>query len=685
MSFDSPSKQQRIERHLMRQRGAGVRIVSANFGFDIGLSQQSTSIASSVQEEDPAKRSRTHSDTDEKILAHVGAQKAKGTTAKTSKLKRRFEVIEDEITRPAEREGEDSFVAGAKRKSKKRKVASTAAQRVDIAEGWAKKPNPPERPKRRAAAQAAERVANDLLEEKAPIDKKRRQDEPYDKPKRSVRKLSLESEPSIPVPDAEPSSHHRSDKASAATTKRKAGKRKTHRAKEDHPEPNNIPQLVHDEETTASKSTARRRPTRDRKARTRRTNTESGNNEHSTAAVEPTEGAREVAPDISFGLGSPQAPRLISRHAGVRKGDIISTDRSTTAAKLESQAARRKKDQAHLHSLAPSKTGSEAFKPGQTVGDDNTAYVPRRKAKQGQSSQRAALSAAPHDRSESVSLSTDRLPLQETNSNALRRSESPGKQRAKIPITRTSSPPLVAPHQSSPPIVSARRLQHKNHPRITDQIQPHPAFAVDHPPTKARSHGSGPSKTVPKASRVMSSSADPASRNIRQSKSQTSGFAANTAHALEPTLPSLRPTPNSVASAHFYEAGGEFRGMGRSFRRGESGDECTSVGRPNSPPTESLGKIENPKDEDLDWLNEAPVVPTQERHEGRKLNGTKARKAASGLCGSGTNKLPEIDLDDLISNIAKFAGKQGDVTRNYFARETTTTTSKSKSRKRKVI
>ncbi|KAF2717311.1 hypothetical protein K431DRAFT_315828 [Polychaeton citri CBS 116435] len=57
MSQCSPSKNDRIERHLMRQRGAGVRSIASNFGFSFALTRQE--LVPREPQEPPNKRRKT--------------------------------------------------------------------------------------------------------------------------------------------------------------------------------------------------------------------------------------------------------------------------------------------------------------------------------------------------------------------------------------------------------------------------------------------------------------------------------------------------------------------------------------------------------------------------------------------------------------------------------------------------
>lgn len=129
---------ERIERHLMRQRGAGSRTVNADFGFSFAgfsapVSQEAT--PSNSRKEPPAKRRRTIGED-----AHTQPQKAKTTAldrrehTKARQLKRRFVAdIDEEATRQGRRmaeEGDDSFVAGVAAKRQAREDPDSAARAI---------------------------------------------------------------------------------------------------------------------------------------------------------------------------------------------------------------------------------------------------------------------------------------------------------------------------------------------------------------------------------------------------------------------------------------------------------------------------------------------------------------------------------------------------------------------------
>ncbi|KAK3702419.1 hypothetical protein LTR37_014885 [Vermiconidia calcicola] len=230
MSFNSPAKQQRVERHLMRQRGAGARTISANFGFSVAFGAPPSNDATTVHEEPTTERRKTirrdellptterrrtilrnelESTTERRktilrneLLPTVDIEHGSVLATKTPKpvKKRRKLALDDEHNEPGQvqlRPAEDSFVTGLgnkkkaahetqasedsfvvglatkKKAGKKGKAAATVQSGVKVEEVVAE-PVAEGRPKRRAAAMAAGKVTDGFAEEAAPIDKKRR-------------------------------------------------------------------------------------------------------------------------------------------------------------------------------------------------------------------------------------------------------------------------------------------------------------------------------------------------------------------------------------------------------------------------------------------------------------------------------------------------------------------------------
>lgn len=156
---------ERIERHLMRQRGAGSRTVNIDFGFSFAgfsapTSQEATPVVSSS--EPPVKRRKTIAeevgigkDAEHENGSVVATDRRAGT--KAARAKRRFVVNHDDelaACRNASRAGdEDSFVAGlgTKNRKEKRKEKTPDDPAPEVLESEA---SAPKRPAARLAKQA---------------------------------------------------------------------------------------------------------------------------------------------------------------------------------------------------------------------------------------------------------------------------------------------------------------------------------------------------------------------------------------------------------------------------------------------------------------------------------------------------------------------------------------------------
>ncbi|KAF2765683.1 hypothetical protein EJ03DRAFT_330765 [Teratosphaeria nubilosa] len=187
MSQSTPTKQSRHERHLMRQRGAGSRAINTNFDFTFGLATIAPVVTTPSEPalEPPNKRRRLSQGPApgrELVLPETQQQPietakpaATKPVKKTTKARRRFPIDNGkaEIT---DQSVEDSFVAATK--SRKPRAKRKPEEPVDLtSEDKNVRTSAKGRPRRQAAADAGTKVQNDLAEEAAPIDRKRRAEE----------------------------------------------------------------------------------------------------------------------------------------------------------------------------------------------------------------------------------------------------------------------------------------------------------------------------------------------------------------------------------------------------------------------------------------------------------------------------------------------------------------------------
>ncbi|KAH9825637.1 hypothetical protein Tdes44962_MAKER04079 [Teratosphaeria destructans] len=191
----------------MRQRGAGSRAIKTDFDFTFGLATIApvAAILPEPTSGPPAKRPRLSqgSSLDRKPVLPEAEQPPPETAEptatkllkKATKARRRFPV-DDEKAEITDQSVEDSFVATAK--SKKPRAKRKPEGPIEVAaEDEMVKTSASSRPRRRAAADAETKVQNDLAEEAAPIDRKRRADEPVKvgrKGKKNVRVVAARTE-----------------------------------------------------------------------------------------------------------------------------------------------------------------------------------------------------------------------------------------------------------------------------------------------------------------------------------------------------------------------------------------------------------------------------------------------------------------------------------------------------------
>ncbi|KAK5123380.1 hypothetical protein LTR85_002812 [Meristemomyces frigidus] len=205
MSQSTPIKQCRVERHLMRQRGAGARPVNATFGFNIPLDAPSSSDPTAI-DEPPTKRRKTI------VLEHpLGTETATGQeqhqdgsrkeqNKKTKgRPRRKLPIDVDDAPQVIQRDvGEDSFMATARTKRGRTKAKQSGPIAVEEPAKAEVVTVPVKgRPGRRAAVKPVAKVTDALLEEATPIDEKCEQ-EPITaaamKPKRARKKQVIAEE-----------------------------------------------------------------------------------------------------------------------------------------------------------------------------------------------------------------------------------------------------------------------------------------------------------------------------------------------------------------------------------------------------------------------------------------------------------------------------------------------------------
>ena len=198
----------------MRQRGAGyarqshccldaadltwsrARTVSSNFGFSFAVSAPTSHDATPIPEEPRAKRRKTVLQTGPTAIGTTDNETAAiYKSFKAPKSRRRLALDEDDnaVGRRVAFNGDDSFLSGlqAKRKAatRREKDATPTVPELVVAEETSK-PTTKRGSKRRAAVTATAKVTDGLVEQAAPIDKRRRDAELEKKTERTRKKTT---------------------------------------------------------------------------------------------------------------------------------------------------------------------------------------------------------------------------------------------------------------------------------------------------------------------------------------------------------------------------------------------------------------------------------------------------------------------------------------------------------------
>ncbi|CZT16996.1 uncharacterized protein RCC_02828 [Ramularia collo-cygni] len=181
----SPAKLERVERHLIRQRGAGVRNLATSFGFSLALSV--APVTAIDLDAPPAKRRK--STAEEKAPdGPSGQPEGNVVVVKPKKFRRMENVVEDEAGDLSEHK-QESFSTTVKKRGRPKKTHV----HVEVDEVPVITAVPAKRPRKNAATNALAKVAEGFAEEAQPIDKKRRDPQP-EKAARKSRKKTASAE-----------------------------------------------------------------------------------------------------------------------------------------------------------------------------------------------------------------------------------------------------------------------------------------------------------------------------------------------------------------------------------------------------------------------------------------------------------------------------------------------------------
>lgn len=204
VALESPAKRERVERHLSRQRGAGVRNLATNFGFSFAVSGAATLVSDRAKEVPPRKRRKsTHIKSGNDVGESKDSRNCPGggsaVAVAVAKPKdwRLLEALKEQEVVVLREDGGETFKKAGRPKKKtvlcgERDTVSVAAQvPVSI---------PERRPRRHAATSALAKVAEGFAEEATEIDKKRRDPEPEKAPRRGRTKTAFTATAQAVVP-----------------------------------------------------------------------------------------------------------------------------------------------------------------------------------------------------------------------------------------------------------------------------------------------------------------------------------------------------------------------------------------------------------------------------------------------------------------------------------------------------
>lgn len=171
-----------------------VRSVNIEFGFSFGLGAVAPS-DSVTAEEPPVKRRKTVDQRHDDVTNRRGVEEYPNTTKKARR--RKLADIEDDLLRSAAGSGgDDSFIKMAKTQSRKGRVKAAMVVEASMADTKSAVVGVRGRPRRQAAASAANKVTEGFSEEAVAVDKKRRQVEASVAVQDTEKRGRVESDPS---------------------------------------------------------------------------------------------------------------------------------------------------------------------------------------------------------------------------------------------------------------------------------------------------------------------------------------------------------------------------------------------------------------------------------------------------------------------------------------------------------
>ncbi|KAK4507337.1 hypothetical protein PRZ48_001072 [Zasmidium cellare] len=192
MSLASPAKQDRVERHLSRQRGAGVRTLESSFGFTFGVAAPETTLPPHTIEPAPKRRKLEDKPPAKEQPSDCRDSEPAPKTVRRAKARRLESIDEDFPVEINAETKEDSFVAVKKAtktragpKPRKRQPLPAVSPPEPAEDGA-----PSRRPRRQAATKAIDKVSQGFVEEAQNVDKLRRGQETVPAKRRRTRKAA---------------------------------------------------------------------------------------------------------------------------------------------------------------------------------------------------------------------------------------------------------------------------------------------------------------------------------------------------------------------------------------------------------------------------------------------------------------------------------------------------------------
>ena len=658
---------------------SSVRAVAAKFGFCFGSSAPQSSDATPIRDEPPTKRRKTILQEAPTSVQRAAQEHTVATEKKAKTVKSRKRLLLDDgeecLKKANTVDVEDSFVVGLetkKKAAKKTKVTRCEELKTGIFEDGVVKPAAKGRPRRQAAETAASKVTDGFAEEEAPIDKRRRDAVPTVAPaqkgrKRRAKEIEVREEvrndqPADPISVQVEEATETRSKRPAPARKRKARVENSRVQDAGSDEENKTQLLELAVETPArfnNAEPASRPPKRSRKA---------------------IQGGNQLQMDLALDekKKTPHAELTEKTDGHV---DIVKPLSRPT------KRSRKKKQQDNALNVEPQPVlfGTENEIDGKTAHTlVEDVQPPGKDAAQSIATRQKATErpAAVKSSRGPINTKTKRQPLRETNMNQTMRSESPEKPHRKdrSPERRTLNSATGEQHQSqrisipennTKPTTKRRKLQIQRDAIDTsassgEQMNPNPKPAdplpeinhmtrhIDVVSTASRKisgkSSTGAVKPVPGTAiatkkRLSAEIEDPAASDASDAKKRI---------ASKVKVGGSSKVRNKDVSALAVDRRRARCGNLDGEMRVDATKECGELRVPKS--RDIVSDLREGEEEDVDWL----FAPQQQA--ARPSKPSRQTTFASKVQKSRRKDVDDIDLDDLLSDIASFAREKVNTT-----------------------